>query len=64
MNILKLIFINLTNLSGIGHGQWVIPYGLALIILTIVYGKFLLSLTRNILKQIVITAIVFISGAI
>lgn len=61
---LVLITKNLFNLSGFGEAYWIIPYGIALIFFTIVYSKFLLSLPRNIIKLMVISAFVFISGSI
>lgn len=54
----------LFNTSGILYYAWFIPYGIVTIILGIAYYKFFMRLPKPILKLFIISAVLFISGAI
>ncbi|MBU3822775.1 hypothetical protein KO566_11945 [Flavobacteriaceae bacterium XHP0103] len=50
--------------SGIFYYAWIIPYGIALIILFAVYYRFLFKLPRKILYLFILSGIIFVFGAI
>ncbi|WP_179346517.1 peptidase M48 Ste24p [Winogradskyella ursingii] len=50
--------------SGILYYAWIIPYGIVTVILGVVYFKFFMALPKRILSLFVLSAILFISGAI
>jgi len=52
------------NTSGLLYFAWVIPYAIGLVVILLIYSKFLLSLNRKILFLFVISGFVFISGAV
>ena len=54
----------LLNTSGFFKYAWFIPYGIIIVILGIIYFKFFMSLPKSILKLFIISAFLFISGAV
>ena len=54
----------LLNTSGVLFFSWIIPYGVGLILLTLVLLKFFLRLPRKTQKLFFISGLVFVSGAI
>jgi len=54
----------LFNTSGIFYYAWFIPYGIVTIILGIAYFKFFMNLPKRVLKLFIVSAVLFISGAI
>jgi hypothetical protein len=52
------------NVSGFLHFSWIIPYGIALIILLIVYTKFVFNLPCRTRLLFIIAGSIYISGAI
>lgn len=52
------------QVSGFLHYAWVIPYGIALIVLGIALLKFLYELPRNILYLFVVAGSIFVMGAL
>lgn len=54
----------LLNASGYLYFAWVIPYGIFTIILGVIYFKFLLRLPKTTLLLFILSAFIFISGAI
>lgn len=50
--------------SGLLFSAWVIPYGLAVIIFSAAYLKFLLQLPKKIMYLFCISGVIFVSGAI
>ncbi|MDY6919155.1 MAG: hypothetical protein SV765_02955 [Pseudomonadota bacterium] len=50
--------------SGLFYFAWVIPYGVALLILAAVYFRFLMALPKPTLVLFIISGVVFVSGAI
>lgn len=54
----------LLNTSGVFYYAWIIPYGVALIVLIIAYLKFLINLPRNIMILFVVSGATFVSGTI
>lgn len=52
------------NATGIFYFPWVLPYGIALIFLSIVYIPWLFSIPLNIRIEFIISAVVFLSGAL
>lgn len=54
----------LINTSGFFHYAWVIPYGVALIVILIGYLNFLKKLPRNIMILFMVSGAIYISGAL
>jgi len=54
----------LLNTSGLLYFAWIIPYGLALLLLLGIYLKFLINLPKKFLHLFIISGVIFISGAI
>lgn len=54
----------LLNTSGLLYYAWVIPYGIALLLVLGIYLKFLINLPKNYLYLFIISGVTFISGAI
>ncbi|MRX63775.1 hypothetical protein [Maribacter luteus] len=52
------------NVSGIFFFAWVIPYGIALLVLSVIYYKFLKRLPRTTVRLFVLSAFVYITGAL
>lgn len=52
------------NVSGLFFFAWVIPYGIAVIILMVVYYKFFIRLPRRTMRLFFLSAFLFISGAL
>ena len=52
------------NASGYFHYAWVIPYSLGLLILGLVYIPFLRKLAKNIRQLFLLSAAIFVSGAV
>jgi len=52
------------ELTGVFYYAWIIPYGIAIILLATVYLPFVLKLPKNIKTLFFISAILYISGAI
>jgi len=52
------------NLGGLLYFSWVIPASIALLALGLFFAKFLLSLPRDLLKNMMLSACVFIGGAL
>ena len=52
------------GVSGLLYFAWVIPYGIALVVLIIAYSKFLFELPRNIMTLFLVSGAIFVSGAI
>ncbi len=50
--------------GGLLHYAWVIPYGIFLIILSILYFRFLLALPKKTRFLFILSAVIFVSGAI
>ncbi|MEL6438888.1 MAG: hypothetical protein AAFQ80_06495 [Cyanobacteria bacterium J06621_8] len=50
--------------SGFFYYAWVIPYGIALVIFTILYSKFLFRLPKNIMLLFLVSGATFVLGAI
>ncbi len=59
-----LPFERFMDASGLLFFTWVIPYGIALILLTLIYWKFIMALPRQITLLFVTSAVVFVTGAI
>ncbi len=59
-----LPFEQFVDASGLLFFTWVIPYGIALLLLTILYWKFLMALPRRITVLFIVSAVVFVAGAI
>ena len=55
---------NILNVSGLFFFAWVIPYGIALLVLLGVYLKFLIRLPRETAKLFVMSGIVYVGGAL
>ncbi|MBD0778825.1 hypothetical protein HPE56_13560 [Maribacter sp. ANRC-HE7] len=52
------------NVSGLFFFAWVIPYGIALLVLMVVYYKFIVGLPKRTVRLFVFSGIVFITGAL
>ncbi len=61
---LVTIVKSITPLSGILYHAWIIPYGIALIILFFVYYKFLLKLPKKTLYLFILSGFIFVFGAV
>ena len=55
---------NMFETSGLLYFAWVIPYGILLIVLVIVYLKFLFRLPKRTMTLFMLSGVVFVSGAI
>ena len=55
---------DLFNTSGLLYFAWIIPYGIALLILLGIYVKFLINLPKKILYLFIISGVIFILGAL
>jgi hypothetical protein len=55
---------NLFNTSGLLYYAWYIPYGFILLILVLVYAKFLLKLPKRVKSLFFLSGVVFVFGAI
>jgi hypothetical protein len=58
------IFRDLLNTSGIFRFAWVIPYGIALMVIVLLYSTFIFSLPGPIQKWVLIAGSLYVSGAI
>lgn len=58
------LFESIVDSSGLLYFPWVIPYGTAFILATVVYFKFFLSLDRNLQIRLVLCAGLFLGGAV
>ncbi len=59
-----LPFEQFVDASGLLFFTWVIPYGIALLLLTLTYWKFVMALPRQITILFITAAVVFITGAV
>ncbi len=59
-----LPFEQFIDASGLLFFTWIIPYGIALTLLTLIYWKFVMALPRQITILFVTSAVVFVTGAI
>lgn len=59
-----LPFERFVDASGLLFFTWVIPYGIALVLLTLIYWKFLMALPRQITRLFITSAVIFVTGAI
>ncbi|WP_208597728.1 hypothetical protein [Desulfogranum mediterraneum] len=57
-------FRDLLHLSGVFYYAWIVPYGVAFLVFSAVYCKFLISLPRQQLGLFILSGVVFLSGAI
>ncbi|QBA64720.1 hypothetical protein [Muriicola soli] len=57
-------FRNRMNLTGYLETAWIVPYGIAVLVLFILYFKFLSRLPRRTRKYFVISGLIFVFGAI
>lgn len=55
---------NLFNTSGLLYAAWFIPYVALLLILFIIYAKFIFSLPKRVMQLSIISGIVFVLGAV
>lgn len=55
---------NSFELTGVFYYAWIIPYGIAIILLSIIYLPFVLKLPKNIKLLFLASAAIYISGAI
>lgn len=55
---------NFVDASGFLFNAWVIPYGIALVIVAVLYFRFLFRLPRNILILFIISFLIFATGAV
>ncbi len=58
------LFENIVVAEGLLYFPWVIPYSIAFVLLTILYLRFYLSLSRDLQIRLALCAVVFLSGAI
>ena len=61
---LSPIFRKLFNTSGIFYHAWVIPYGIALFSLIVIYLRFLFHLPKSIMFLFLFSGIIFVIGAV
>ncbi|NOY95834.1 MAG: hypothetical protein GXO81_05550 [Chlorobi bacterium] len=54
----------LLNTSGILAFAWVVPYGVLLLIFVVAYSRFLIKLPRGIAALLIISGIIYVSGAL
>jgi predicted permease len=54
----------LFNTSGLLYYAWYIPYGVILLILIIVYAKFLFKLPKKVKSLFMLSGLIFVFGAI
>lgn len=54
----------LLGASGAFHFTWVIPYGIGLVILSLLYLKFLMHLPGKTRRSLIIAAVIYVSGAL
>lgn len=52
------------NLSGILYYSWVVPYSIFVILITGLYWKFLFKLPKRVFVLIILSGVIFLSGAI
>ena len=52
------------QLTGLFHFAWVVPYGIGVLALVIIYSRFLLRLPRKTARWFVASGAIFVSGAI
>jgi hypothetical protein len=50
--------------SGVFYHAWVVPYGLALVVLIIAYSKFLFELPKRIMTLFLISGAIFVLGSV
>ncbi|WP_298998260.1 hypothetical protein ACOKFD_01540 [Flagellimonas sp. S174] len=52
------------DLSGLFYFSWVLPYGILLIVISFVFFRFLINLPKKTLKLFVVSAIIYVGGAL
>lgn len=52
------------NTSGFLYHAWVIPYGIILVVFTLIYFRFLMRLTKSIRKLFVVSGTTYVIGAL
>ncbi len=55
---------SLFNTSGLLYYAWYIPYGAILLVLVIIYAKWLFKLPKRVMILFIISGIIFVSGAV